>query len=142
MLGQSLSIGQIDLSKPLNEMEFELPIELDEGIISEELLTTATVKIEWKQKAEKTFTVTNISLQDVPQGMEAELITKSLEITVRGLKEDLKNLRSEDITVIVSAANLQAGSVTAVDAVIQINSDADLTPIGTYPIKVSLAAAD
>ena len=141
MLGDALSIGQIDLSKPLTEMEFELPIELDEGITSEELLTTATVKLKWKQKDEATLNVTNIELRDVPAGMEAELVTKSLDITVRGEKVDLMQLTADDIVVSVSASNLQPGSVTAVDAVVHINGNANIIAIGTYPIKVSLAAA-
>lgn len=142
MLGETLSIGQIDLSKPLQEMEFELPIELDEGIISEELLTTAFVKLEWKQKDETTFNVTNIQLKDIPDGIEAELVTKSLDITVRGEIIDLMSFDADDIIVSVSAANLQPGSVTAVDAVVQIKGNTTITAIGTYPIKVSLMAAD
>jgi len=142
MLGETLSIGQIDLSKPLTEMEFDLPIQLDEGITSEELLTTASVKLEWKQKDEVTFNVINIQLKDVPAGMEAELVTKSLDITVRGEIADLMELTADDIVVSVSASSLQLGSVTAVDAVVQIKGKSSITAIGTYPIKVSLTAAN
>ena len=142
MLGDTLSIGQIDLSKPLTEMEFELPIELDEGITSEELLTTASVKIEWKQKDEKVFNVKDIQLKDAPAGTKAELVTKSLDITVRGATADLAKLKVSDIVVTVSASDLQPGSVTAVDAVISIPGKTNLVPVGTYPIKVSLIAAN
>lgn len=141
-LGETLSVGQIDLSKPLTEMEFELPIELEEGITSEELLTTAWVTIEWKQKDEATYTVTDIQLKDVPDDMEAELVTKSLDVTVRGEIIDLMDFDPENIVVSVSAANLQAGSVTAVDAVVQIKGDTSIVAIGVYPIKVSLISAE
>ncbi len=139
-LGDTLSIKTIDLSKPLTEMEFEIPIVLDEGITSEEVETTAWVKLEWKEKDEATFNVTDITLKDTPKGMHAELVTKSLDITVRGDTIDLMSFSAEDIIVSVSAANLQAGSVTAVDAVIEIKGKTGIIAIGTYPVKVSVAA--
>ena len=142
MLGDTLIIGQIDLSKPLQELEFELPIELDDGIFNEELLTTAMVTIEWKQKDEVTYEVTDIELKDVPEDMEAELVTKSLSVTVRGEMIDLMEFKPEDIVVSVSAANLQPGSVSAVDAVVQIKGESSIIAVGTYPIKVSVMAAD
>lgn len=142
MLGDTLSIGQIDLNKPIEELEFELPIVLDEGITSEELITTALVTIEWIQKDEITHNVTNIQLTDVPTGMEAELVTKSLDITVRGKIIDLMDLKPEDIIVTVSAAGLQPDSVSAVEAQISVPGKDSIMAIGTYPVKVSLIAED
>ena len=139
-LGDTLSIMQIDLSKPLTDMEIEIPIVLDEGITSEEVETTALVTLEWKQKDEATFNVTDIRLKDAPQGMKAELVTKSLDIIVRGETIDLMSFSADDIVVSVSAANLQAGSVTAVDAVIEIRGKTSIIAIGTYSVKVSVSA--
>ena len=87
-----------------------------------------------------TFDVTDITLKDTPKGMHAELVTKSLDITVRGDTIDLMSFSADDIIVSVSAANLQAGSVTAVDAVIEIKGKTGIIAIGTYSVKVSVAA--
>ena len=142
MLGDTLSIGQIDLNKPLEELEFELPIVLDEGVTSEELITTAFVTLEWLQKDEVTHNVTNIQLTDVPEGMEAELVTKSLDITVRGEIIDLMDLKPEDIVVTVNASGLQPDSVSAVEAQISVPGKESIVAIGTYPVKVSLITED
>ena len=83
-----------------------------------------------------------IELKDVPADMEVELVTKSLAVTVRGENIDLMDFKPENIVVSVSAANLQPGSVSAVDAVVQIKGSTSITAVGTYPIKVSVMAAD
>lgn len=140
-LGDTLYIDEIDLSKPLTEMEFEIQIPLGDGITSGEVESTAWVKLEWKQKDEMVVSgVTDISIINIPKGTTAELVTKSLDVVIRGDINDFSKYPSKDITVTVNAANLQPGSVTAVDAVVEIKGNSSFVVIGTYKIKVSLTA--
>lgn len=53
----------------------------------------------------KTFSVSNISLQNLPDGSEAHVYESSILITVRGIPADIKRLTAEEIMVVVDVRN-------------------------------------
>jgi len=140
-MGDTLSVGTIDLNNPLNEeIEKGFSINLTEGINTEVTEEEFEVSIEWKQKDEATFKVTDITLKDIPRGMKAELISKTLNVTVRGEIIDLMEFLPEDITVTASLANPQTSNPVVAEAVIEIRGKANIVPLGTYTVTVSLTA--
>lgn len=94
---ESLILGTINLADITAATEKTYEITLPEGIRNESGLTTATVKISFPALSKREFTITNFKITNVAEGMEAELLTKQLAITVRGPKAQVDSLRLEDI---------------------------------------------
>lgn len=96
---ETLILGTINLADITASTEKTYEITLPEGIRNESGLTTATVKISFPELSKREFTITNFKIINVAEGMEAELLTKQLVITVRGPKAQVDNLRLEEIVV-------------------------------------------
>lgn len=96
---ETLILGTINLADITASTEKTYEITLPEGIRNESGLTTATVKISFPELSKREFTITNFRIINVAEGMEAELLTKQLVITVRGPKAQVDNLRLEEIVV-------------------------------------------
>ena len=56
--------------------------------------------------------VTNFEIQNVPENAEVELVTKKLNVIVRGPSAQLVNLTEEDITAVVDFSEAEEGSST------------------------------
>lgn len=96
---ETLILGTVNLADITASTEKTYEITLPEGIRNESGLTSATVKISFPELSKREFTITNFKIINVAEGMEAELLTKQLVITVRGPKAQVDNLRLEEITV-------------------------------------------
>ena len=96
---ETLILGTINLADITAATERTYEITLPEGIRNESGLTTASAKISFPKLSKREFTITNFKIINVAEGMEAELLTKQLVITVRGPKSQVDNLRPEEIVV-------------------------------------------
>ena len=96
---ETLVLGTVNLADITAATEKTYEIVLPEGIRNESGLTTALVKISFPKLSKREFTITNFKILNVAEGMEAELLTKQLVITVRGPKAQVDNLRLEEIVV-------------------------------------------
>lgn len=137
-----LEIGTIDLST-MTQAEIQIfPIQLPEGITNETGLTSATVTVEFPKLRTVKMTVGDIRIIGLPEGLEAELITQQLEVTIRGLAEQIMGLRATDLTVTVDLSNAQVGTFTQ-GATITISSRfPDVGTMGTYSVSVTVKEAD
>ena len=83
--------------------------------------------------------MTDIQTQNVPEGMDVELITQELTVTVRGPKSQIDQLTEEDLGVIVDFSQAELGTDTYkalihVDA-IRFNA---VGAIGSYLVDAKL----
>ena len=131
-----LELDTVDLSQMLQDETLTFPIKLPEGITNETGVLEATVSISFADLGTKTLTVTNINAVNVPEGLEADLITKLLEIQIRGPKKVIDQVTAEDIVVTVDLANEQIGTAT-VKAVFTISIDG-VGAVGTYNVTATL----
>lgn len=136
---ESLELGTIDLSEMLTDEVLTFPIKLPEGITNETGVLEATVDVRFPDLVTKTLKVKNFTAINVPAGLEADVITKQLEIQIRGPKSSIDKITEENVTVTVDFANEQAGTVT-VKAEITINVDG-VGAVGTYNITATLRKA-
>ena len=58
------------------------------------------------------YVLENIQSVNIPEGMEAELITEKLTVTVRGPAELMSKLTAENITATVDFTGAEAGTTT------------------------------
>lgn len=132
-------IGQIDLSKPLSAKPYEFTLNLQNDALQVEGVTEPIkVEVSFKSKMEKTVTTTNIVVNNAPENMDPELITKSISVLIRGDKETVEALTGNDITVAVDAAGAQLNVATSVNATVSFGDKTGLTALGSYQIKLTL----
>ena len=80
----------------------------------------------------------NIKMMNVPDGMEAELITERLPITVRGPAATISKLTADDIYAVVDFTGAEADTATF-KAVIVFNEDfATVGALGTYTVSATV----
>ncbi len=130
------SLGKLDLADIVESTTLILPIEMEDGISNVTGVTEAKVTITLPKLETRTITVTNIQTINKPEGLNAEVKTKQLQMTLRGSKKQLEAVRPEDITVTVDLANEQSGQVTK-NAVVTVKWD-NVGAMGVYPVSVVL----
>ncbi len=135
-----LVVGTINLADIPNAIEKVFPITLPEGLTNRSGVTEVKVKISFPDLARKDFTISNIQTINLPEGKQADLLTKQLTITVRGPKEDIQNLQPSDITVQIDLSEVE--NTEAVEAVV-IFSEAyhRVGVVGKYSISVTVTDA-
>lgn len=136
----SLELGTVELGTMLEDAVLTFPIKLPEGVINETGITEATVNVSFPELGVKTFTVKNIQAANVPQGVEAEMITQVLEITVRGPKTKIEALTEEAIKVTVDFTDAEAGTLK-LKAQIDCG-DPELGAVGTYTVSATVKTLD
>lgn len=132
-----LEIGQINLGGILESQTISLPIKLKEGLTCESGITEAIVDIKLPELAMRTITVTNITAENVPAGMKAELLTKALEIQVRGPKEKIEALDAQNLQIQVDFTGTELGAVKRKAELVGV--DADTGAVGTYTVSANVS---
>lgn len=136
-----LNLGTINLAEILNAEEREFNIVLPEGIKNETGVTTAKVSISFPELSKKDFTVTNIQTTNVVEGMEAQLLTKQLVITVRGPRDQVNSLKVEDISVVLDLTDV-VNSDALVPTITFGKNHPDLGVVGKPTVSVTVAVPE
>ncbi len=134
----SITLGTVNLGELPEDTELTFPIVLPEGITNETGVNEAKVSIQFPDLLTKTFTVTALEAINVPDGMEAELITQQLEISLRGPKALVSSLRTGDVKVTVDFAGAQPGMSTMKPTVVLPEEYQDVGAVGQYSVSVTL----
>ena len=133
-----LQIGTVDLRTILEDQEMTFPVTLPEGIVNETGITEAKVTVSFPNLLVKTFTVTNISAVNVPEGMSATVSAKEQEVTIRGSRAQVEALTAENLTITVDCAAAEQGNQKLTAVVAIAGNPADVGAMGTYTILVQL----
>ena len=133
-----LVVGSVDLGMITEDASMTFPIVLPEGVTNQTGVEQVNVEIKLPELATKTVKVTKITYAHAPNGLSVEIITKALQITVRGPESMIEQIQGTDLTVVVNLAEAQVGTVTT-RAEVEINSAyPGVGVIGTYPVSVNL----
>lgn len=109
---EELNLGTIDLSDHPSDKVLVFPINLPNGVTSESGETEATASVKFSNLGTKTIDVTTIRPINVPEGMEVELLTQVLKVTLRGPKSLINVLEASDVTVTVDFSGRTPGTAT------------------------------
>lgn len=132
-----LVVGTINLADIPNATEKTFPITLPEGLTNLSGVTEVKANISFPELSTKEFTITQILPVNVPDGMQVELMTKQLLITVRGPKADVEKLQPSDIAVQVDLTEVR--NVAAVEPVVVFAEPyQNLGVVGKYSISVTV----
>ena len=134
----SLTIGTINLADIMEDQTLEFPIVLPDGVTNQTGVEQVTVDIKLPKLKTKTLRVTTVTAANVPAGLRADIITKALQVTVRGPEKQIKEIKDTDLSVVVNLAEAQAGTVTLKADIVVGEAFAGVGAIGTYQVSVNL----
>ena len=136
---ESITVGEIDLAQVLSSSEVNFTIPLPPDVKNVSGVTEAKVSLELTGLTTKAIQVTDISVTNVPSGLKASLVTKSLQVVLRGTEEAISEISSYHLRAVADLSELgrARGSYT-VPVKVVLNGYADAGVVGEYTIVVSL----
>lgn len=137
-----LVLGTIDLAKYEKATEKTFDITLPEGVTNMTGLKQAQVSVQFPSLSTKTLTVEDIQILNIPQGLEVELTTLLLEITVRGPHGKIASLTAEDISVAVDFSGAEIGTVNRKATVTLSSEFSDCGTMGSYTVYATVSAGE
>lgn len=134
-------IGEINLGQINEETAMTFDIIVPDNVRNISNLTQATVTVSFPNLMTKTFSVKNFIPVNVPEGMEAEIQTKDLQVTLRGPASLVRKMTDEDVSVEVDFANAAMGTTT-VRGTVKVDSEfAAVGHMGTISVTATLREA-
>lgn len=140
-LGDTIVLGKINLAEISQSTTKSFSINLPEGVTNLTGVTEADVTITFNGlSTPREFVVENIEMINIPEGMEVDLITEKLTVTVRGPAADVTRLTAEDITVVVDFSGAEADTSTF-KATIRFDDGFEAVgAMGTYSVSATVGA--
>ena len=137
-----LDLGTINLAELIGDTNLTYPIVLPEGITNETGITEARVSVKFPNLRVRTMQITAIEAINVAEGMEVEMITQSLQVSLRGPAAMVGAMTERDILVTVDFTDAELGTDTK-KATITISSKYDgVGAVGTYSVSVTVKEAE
>lgn len=141
-LGDRIKLGSIDLStmeEPVTDM---YAITLPDNVTNETGVTEAEVSVTFPGLTSKEFVVDQIKGLNLPENMEAEIITEKLTVTVRGSYALINKLTDTDITIYVDLSGAVLGTGTYKAMVAFAEGYKDVGVMGTSSVTVTVKESD
>lgn len=137
-----LSVGSFDLSTFSLDKDYQMNVELPDGIVSDENISSVTLSFDTTGMSERTFNVSQISVINVPANYQVEVTTKRINnVVLVGPEEDLEQLSAGSIEARINAEDLQVAVGTQTVAVqIQVPSNPRVFAIGTYTVTCNITS--
>ena len=134
-----INLGSIDFATITEDQVMTFPINLPEGVTNESGVTEAQVTISFQGLSIEEYSVDQIQVINVPDGMDYTLLNRIMKVTLRGPAAVMKKVTADDIVVTVDLSNAELGAAT-VKAVISLVGDefAEVGALGAYSVSVTM----
>lgn len=130
-------LGEIRLGDYSKAVVLNFDVVLPSNVTNRSGVTKVRVALGFSQLIRKTFSITKFQAVNLPEGMEATILTQALEVTIRGPRDAMKDMKAEDIVVTVDYQGQDPGTVTVPARVTVPGNDAVGAP-GEYSVSVRL----
>ena len=137
-LGDEIVIGTINMAELERSQEVPFPITLPEGVTNETGITEVIASVRLVGVNTREMSVSNIHIQNVPEGMEVDLITQKLTVIVRGPTGPLSLLSEEDITAYVDFSGAEEGIATFKVTIVFSDLYPKMGAVGTYSVSATV----
>ena len=132
-------LATIDLTDFSSTFTETYTIPIDNELKNTTGVTKATVTVEIVGLETKTFRVTNFSCINATEGYEADIITESKEITLRGTPEALAQIKDENIRAVADLTDYKESTGTYMPQVrVYVDGFADVGAIGENTISIEI----
>ncbi|MBZ4647145.1 MAG: hypothetical protein PWR27_1576 [Petroclostridium sp.] len=126
----------VTINRIEKDVEVDVPIHVTEGLKLVEPVNTVKIKIDVERQILRTLTVQNIRVDNVPENLSYKLITKQLEVTLKGIESNINTLRSNDIYAAIDIKNLGEGQH---EVPVDIKVFSDVQVVGSHVVTVKLS---
>lgn len=135
----SISLGEINLSNVFGSLTQSMPIQLDTALTNVSGITEAKVTVTVKGLTTRTLQVSNISFINKPVGYQADVVTKSCSVQIRGKEDAVNAVTASQLRIVADLAEMElsTGSQT-IPVKVYLDSSSDVGVVGDYNIVVSL----
>lgn len=110
---EEINVGTVDLSEMAESGELVFPIKLPEGVSNQSGFTVVRLNVELPELETKTFRISQFRLDNIPEGLTAQIYTQLLDVTIRGRGPVLERLKPEQITAVADLSGEVAGLFSA-----------------------------
>ena len=132
-------LATIDLTDFSSTFTETYTIPIDNELKNTTGVTKATVTVEIVGLETKTFRVTNFSCINATEGYEADIITESKEITLRGTPEALAQIKAENIRAVADLTDYKESTGTYMPQVkVYVDGFKDVGAIGENTISIEI----
>lgn len=133
-------LSTIDLTDFKSGFSESFVIPFDNSLKNVSGVTEAQVDIEITGLTTRTFTVKNISYINPPENMSVEVLTKNLDVIIRGTEEQIDQLSADSIRAVADLDDYRdsTGSYMPLTK-IYIDGSSELGAIGDYQISINLS---
>ena len=132
-------LATIDLTDFNSTFTETYTIPIDNELKNTTGITKATVTVEIVGLETKTFRVTNFSCINATEGYEADIITESKEITLRGTPEALAQIKAENIRAVADLTDYKESTGTYMPQVkVYVDGFTDVGAIGENTISIEI----
>ena len=132
-------LATIDLTDFSSTFTETYTIPIDNELKNTTGVTKATVTVEIVGLETKTYRVTNFSCINATEGYEADIITESKEITLRGTPEALAQIKAENIRAVADLTDYKESTGTYMPQVkVYVDGFKDVGAIGENTISIEI----
>ncbi len=134
-------LGDVALAEIEEEQIFTYDIPVPDGLTNLSGVTGVTLTIRNRDVTTRSMTVTSFDYENFSdESRSVEVVTSSLNVTMRGTKELLDSLSAEQLTVVADLADVANASGTyTVPASIRIEGEPDVGVTQSYQLTVRIA---
>lgn len=134
-----ITLATIDLTDFGSTFTETYTIPIDNELKNTTGITKATVTVEIVGLETKTFKVTNFSCINATEGYEADIITESKEILLRGTPEALAQIKDENIRAVADLTDYKESTGTYMPQVkVYVDGFTDVGAIGENTISIEI----
>ncbi len=102
----AISLGDIDVAEKKENFETTMNVVLPDGVKNVNNVESVKVSVVFNDDVQsRVFTVSNVRLTNLPNGTNAKISERNLQITVRGIAQDIARLKAEDLQLVVDVQN-------------------------------------
>lgn len=141
-LGDEIVLGTVNMAELDRSQELVFPITLPEGVTNETGITEVVAEVRLVGVSTREMSVEDIQIQNVPEGMEVDLITRKLTVIVRGPTGLLVSLAEEDISAVVDFTDAEEGSSTFKVTILFPEQFQKMGAVGTYSVSAIVTAVE
>ena len=136
-----LSVASLDLSQSFAfDRDYQLAVELPDGIVSQDGITTVTLTFDTTNMTSTTLNVSNIRVINVPSDAEVDVLTSRISnVTLYGPADEIAELSADNV---LAQVDCQSISVTAgqqtLPVNIQVPSSSRIFAVGSYTVQCAI----
>lgn len=133
---EEINLGTIDLADIPKATTMSFDIVLPDSITNLTGVAKAKVEVSFPDLRTRTFDISDIAAVNVPEDLEADILTEQLSVTVRGPKDAVAAMTGAEVKATVDFTDAQIGT-SSWKAQVNVNA-AGVGAVGAYSVSATV----